>query len=284
MSLINISEHAHDLVGRAAHPTMASWPRLVMLARLLAKLRLHWMTLFAATSPLMLGLGCIPSFPPCECQKSFPDFELLDRSEPCVDFGSSDDETGAEDESDSGGEASGECGYPAGPYGFSSGEVFENLELFDCMGEPVQIADYLPQADKPAVLTRGVVFGLGAVWCDPCRMEGEEWAAELVDEWSSQGIQFIQALDEGAAGSSMTPEICAGWSAEVVDDKFPILYTPDQGALRAKIELTPAEPIPFTLVFDANANVVFRRTGSIVDQELLEIQLETVINNPYGDI
>lgn len=244
----------------------------------------------------VVGVACIPSFPPCDCGKAdetggpsaFPDFDLLDRTQACADIplpgeGGADTgtDTGTGTDTDTGSDA--ECGYPAGPYGFRVGDIFENLELFDCSGNPVQIAQYLPQVGLPEVETRGVVFGVGAIWCDPCRMEGEEWAAHFADEYGPQGIQFIQALDEGAAGSSVIPESCAGWSAEVAQDKFPILYTPDQGALRAKIETVPAEPIPFTLIFDANAHIIFRQTGGVVDSGILTVQLDSLINDPYGN-
>jgi hypothetical protein len=223
--------------------------------------------------------GCIPSFPPCDCTKAdetggpaaFPDFEALDRSVAC-----------SENVPLPEGVTPTDCGYPEGPYGFTEGDVFENLELFDCMGNAVQIAQYLPQQGLPDVEARGVVFGVGAVWCDPCRMEGEEWAANFIDTYGTE-IQFIQALDEGAAGSAVIPEVCAGWSTNVVEDKFPILYTPDVGSLRAKIEITPAEPIPFTLIFDANANVTFRQTGGVVDAGILDAQIQQLLNDPYGN-
>jgi hypothetical protein len=236
------------------------------------------------------GFGCIPSFPPCICEKAddgtggpedFPDYDFLERSVECPiplpDPGSGDSETGT----DTGGDELG-CGYPEGPYGFQVDDKFENLELFDCLGNAVQIAQYLPQEGLPDVRTHGVVFGVGAVWCDPCRMEGEEWAAHFVDEYGMD-VQFIQALDEGAAGSSVIPEVCAGWSATVVEDKLPILYTPNVGSLRAKIEETPAEPIPFTLVFDANANIIFRQTGGVVDEGILTTQIQRLLNDPYGN-
>ena len=105
----------------------------------------------------------------------------------------------------------GDCGYPAGPYGIQEGDVFENLELFDCNGDPVQIAQYLPQVGLPSVQNRGIVFGVGAGWCAPCIEEAKEWAELFVDEWQPQGIEFIQALDEGTVGAA-TMELCAGWS------------------------------------------------------------------------
>lgn len=239
------------------------------------------------------ALGCIPSYPPCDCSKgdggegpaNFPDFEFLDRSEDCAIELPSDGggETGDTEDTGDTGEALA-CGYPAGPYGFAVNERFENLVMFDCEGNQVQIAQYLPQAGLPDVETRGVVFGLGAIWCDPCRMEGEEWAAHFADEYGPEGIQFIQALDEGAAGSAVVPASCAGWSSTVAQDKFPILYVSQVAGLRSKIELMANEPIPFTLIFDANANITFRQTGGIVDPDVLTTQIENLINDPYGDL
>ncbi|KIG12651.1 hypothetical protein DB30_01139 [Enhygromyxa salina] len=247
------------------------------------------------------SFGCIPSFPPCEtCEHKdeggsgpgdFPDFEFLNREAECAipltadsggDTGDTGTDTGTDDGTDSGTEELA-CGFPPGPYGFDVGQRFENLRLFNCMGDQVQIAQYLPQEGLPEVETRGVVFGLGAIWCDPCRMEGEEWAAEFADEYGPEGIQFIQALDEGAAGSPVLPASCAGWSSTVAQDKFPILYVDQVAGLRSKLELMPNEAIPFTLVFDANANIIFRRTGGVVDADVLTAQIQSLINDPYGD-
>lgn len=222
--------------------------------------------------------ACIPSFPPCDCSKAdesgggpadFPDFEYLDRTVACAD--SSLPIEGAE------------CGYPEGPYGFEVGNVFENLELFDCEGTAVQIAQYIPQVGLPDVETRGVVFGVGAAWCAPCAEEAKEWAETFVDEYGPMGIQFIQALDEGAVGAA-TMASCAGWSSTNAMDKFPILFTPDQGSLQLKIAGMAGTPIPYTLLFDANANITFKNTGGVVDSGILSIQLDQLVNDPYGDI
>lgn len=223
----------------------------------------------------LIFCACIPSFPPCDCSKAddesgggpadFPDFDFLDRSVACADLPLPIE--GAE------------CGYPAGPYGFEVGNVFENLELFDCTGTAVQIAQYIPQVGLPDVQARGVVFGVGAAWCAPCAEEAKEWAANFVDQYDT--VQFIQALDEGAVGSA-TKETCAGWSSANAMDKFQIVYTPDQGSLQAKISAQSGAPIPYTLVFDANAQVIFRATGGVVDPGILTVQLDKVVNDPYG--
>jgi hypothetical protein len=220
--------------------------------------------------------SCIPSFPPCDCSKAddddggpadFPDFDFLDRAAACTDAALPIE--GAT------------CGYPEGPYGFEEGAVIENLELFDCMGNAVQLAQYLPQEGLPEVQTRGVVLGIGAAWCMPCAVEAKEWAEHFVDEYAPD-IQFLQALDEGAVGAA-TMEICAGWSAANASDKFPILFTPDQAALQLKIEGGSGSPLPFTLMFDANANITFKKTGEVVDSGVLSTQLDALINDPYGN-
>jgi len=230
---------------------------------------------------VLLGplLGCIPSFPPCDCSKAddeggdFPDFEALDRSVECADVPLPGD-------GDGDGDPAGVCGYPEGPYGFDEGSVIENLELFDCMGNAVQLAQYIPQEGLPDVETRGVVLGIGAAWCMPCAVEAAEWASHFVDDYAGE-IQFLQALDEGAVGAA-TMEICAGWSSTNASDKFPILWTPDQASLQLKISGGSGSPLPFTLLFDANANITFKQTGAVVDSGVLEIQIDALINDPYG--
>lgn len=235
----------------------------------------------------LLGAGlvallsaCLPSYPPCDCGKAdeegggpgeFPDFDFLDRSTPCAEDVPLPIE-GAE------------CGYPEGPHGFDDGDVMGNLELFDCTGAPVQIAQYIPQVGLPDVETKGVVFGVGAAWCQPCAEEAAEWAAAggPVDTYAPQGIQFIQALDEGAVGPA-TAEICAGWSSTNAQDKFVIVWTPDQGSLQSTISGQSGAPIPYTLVFDANANVVLKHMGGILDADILTAQLDLLLDNPYGN-
>jgi hypothetical protein len=78
-------------------------------------------------------------------------------------------------------------------------------------------------------------------------------------------------------------EICAGWSATNASDKFPILYTPDQASLQLKIEGGSGSPLPFTMIFDSNAHIRFKKTGEVVDSGVLSIQLDALINNPYGN-
>jgi hypothetical protein len=242
----------------------------------------HLGILGAGFAILILG-ACIPSYPPCDCGTKvddesggdgpgeYPDFEFLDRSEACADLPLPIE--GAE------------CGWPEGPYGFNDGDVIENLELFDCAGNPVQLAQYIPQVGLPDVETRGVVFGVGAAWCQPCAEEAKEWAADIVDVYAPQGIQFMQALDQGPSLGPMTPEICAGWSTANAMDKFPILYyaPEDPGLLQSKIGGGTGAPIPYTLIFDANATIVLRHTGGILDSEQLTVQLDLLLDNPYGN-
>jgi hypothetical protein len=229
----------------------------------------------------LIFCACIPSYPPCDCGNTkgddesggdgpgeFPDFEFLDRSQACADIPLPIE--GAE------------CGWPEGPYGFEDGDVMENLELFDCAGNPVQLAQYIPQVGLPDVETRGVVFGVGAAWCQPCAEEAQEWAGSIVDVYAPQGIQFLQALDEGAVGAA-TAQICTGWSSANAMDKFPILWTPEMQSLQQKISGGTIQPIPYTLIFDANANVVLRYTGGILDPDQLTAQLDLLLNNPYGN-
>jgi len=233
----------------------------------------RWVGRVLAAVGITQATACIPSFPPCDCSKAdegssadFPDFDQLDRSVECAAIPFPDD---------------GECGFPEGPYGFEEGSIIENLELFDCMGNQVQLAQYIPQVGSPGLETRGVVLGVGAAWCMPCAVEAGEWAENFVDQYDPD-IQFLQALDEGAVGAA-TMEICAGWSATNASDKFPILYTPDQASLQLKIEGGSGSPLPFTMIFDANANIRFKKTGEVVDSGVLSIQLDALINNPYGN-
>ncbi|EDM73810.1 hypothetical protein PPSIR1_34622 [Plesiocystis pacifica SIR-1] len=231
-----------------------------------------------ATAILIASTACIPSFPPCDCGKAdeggfdledFPDFEVLDRSEPCDEASEV-----CPDGDDS------MCGYPAGPYGFMEGDTFENLVLFDCEGNQVQMAQYIPQpcTENEAF---GVVFAVGAGWCAPCQEEAIEWAADVVDEYPE--IQFLQALDEDASNGPMNPGFCAGWSEANASDKFPILYTEEPTSLQIGIGGQPLQPIPYTLIFNANGEIVQRKTGGKLELSVLEEQLDTLLSDPYGN-
>ena len=163
-------------------------------------------------------------------------------------------------------------------------QLFSRLSTRHSAGEAVQIAQYLPQVGLPSVKTRGVVFGVGAGWCAPCAEEAKEWSSLFVDEYAPQGIQFLQALDDGAlSGSAATMELCAGWSAANAEDKFPILFTPEVMSLQSKLDGQSGAPIPYTFLFNANAQIIFKKTGGIVDSGILQVQLDKLINDPYGN-
>ena len=99
---------------------------------------------------------------------------------------------------------------------------------------------------------------------------------------AAPGHRVIQALDEGTVGAA-TMELCAGWSAANAQDKFPILFTPDAGSLQSKLDAQSGAPIPFTFLFNANAQIIFKKTGGIVDSGVLEVQLNKLVNDPYGN-
>lgn len=235
----------------------------------------------AAVFAAALCTSCVPSFP--------PDFGggALDRSQPCLQE-TADGETiewpgfGLGEDGELGLNA---CGYPEGNpdedgepvYGFEVNDVFDNLVLYDCEGNLVQIAQYLPQFGLANGTIKGVVFSVGALWCMPCRDEAIEWAADFIDEYPD--IQFLQGLDEGPVGNdSVSPEQCAGWSTTNAQDKFPILYDPTPQALQTKIEgANSGSGLPFTMILDTNANVRLKEVGGKLDPDILRDNLDILI-------
>ena len=264
-----------------------------------------------ASFAVVLCASCIPSFP--------PDFSSgsLDRSQPCHETNEAGDAIpwpgiGLGDDGSLGLNA---CGYPRGrlrtdvdgkavdadgnvivddegelippatrddliyEYGFEPNDVFENLVLFNCDGDLVQIAQFLPQFGLANGDVRGLVFSVGALWCMPCRQEAAEWGADggFVDAYPD--IAFVQGLDEGSVGNdSVTPASCAAWSTANGQDKFPILYDPNPQALQAKIEgPNSGSGLPFTMILDINANIRAKKVGGKLAPDDLCVNLDTLM-------
>ena len=264
----------------------------------------------AASVAAVLCASCVPSFPPDFSTGS------LDRTQRCLQMNEDGDAIawpgfGLGDDGDLGLNA---CGYPRGrlrtntdgqpvdadgevievdeqgapvapatsddfvyDYGFEVNDVFENLALYDCEGNLVQVAQYLPQFGLANGNIKGVVFSVGALWCMPCRDEAIEWANLVIDRYPD--IQFLQALDEGSVGNdSVTPASCAGWSTTNGQDKFPILYDPNPQALQTKIEgANSGSGLPFTLIMDINANVRLKQVGGKLQLDSLCMNLDNLL-------
>ena len=190
----------------------------------------------------------------------FPDESWLDRSQPCL----------LDDSSD--------CGYPAGPYGFSTGLVLSNFEAFDCDGNVHEIAELLNVRPDTGSYNRGVVMQLMAGWAVPGLVLAED-LVDRVDVYRMDQIENFALLIEGTRpGSAPTAEEC-----QAVEDSigaaYPVWFVTDWAVIGAI--KSPIEPFPFLRVLDANANLRTELQGTF-GLSSIDTLVEDIVEWPYG--
>lgn len=216
---------------------------------------------------LSLSAACVPSTPPCECdcdQGAFPDESSLDRSQDCILDNIED------------------CGFPAGPYGFGEGDIIANFVVRNCADEEIEFAEFLAERPETGTHNRGVVLGLGAGWCVPCRDEAEVFI-EAVEYAREKDIELIQILHQGIQGSQpATAETCQIWSEEVAENAFGIYFDPDD-ELDDLIRPPGDDSLPWLLAVDANGHVRFKEGGKAIEHDVLVAEIDKLFEDPYGN-
>lgn len=81
-------------------------------------------------------------------------------------------------------------GYPAGPFGVSTGQTLENLSFVDISGAPLSLEDLRTQGDKTLLL-----ISTTAGWCTACREEAPKLES-LYQEFGCDGLEVMVAYFE----------------------------------------------------------------------------------------
>ncbi len=192
--------------------------------------------------------------------------------------------------------AGGRCGFPSpgdAGYGTDVGQRLENnagLQLVDCEGNPLQLADFFCERDGGGY-NAAILLNIGAGWCAPCQEETREFP-ELYAEYHDRGIELVQVLFQDWTAQAPTKTFCADWSAGMwhsggqtqdvgLDLPFPVLL--DQVNDWTAVYLQdPQSATPVNMLIDANGNIRWKLEGQKPDVATLRTQLDLVLANPYG--
>ncbi len=142
--------------------------------------------------------------------------------------------------------------YPSGPYGQEVGDVFENLTLDDCDGNPVTFGDILSESEL-------VLFNIGAGWCAPCIEESEKLDANVFRAYCGRGLRVIQVLFEDDQSRPATKFFCNEWRSRYTLS-FPVVVDPLFKTEKYFSSVQSQTPVNFLI--DSSGTIVFKETGT----------------------
>ncbi len=133
----------------------------------------------------------------------------------------------------------------------TQGEALKDVELQNCAGEKVRIADIVC-AGKASV----VYFGGG--WCQPCR-DKQAKLQEWYTKNHAQGLDVVTILKEQSGpGDPATRAFCQEWTEQYGLD-FPVYIDPTDKITTAC--LGTAGTLPITLVVAPDWRIVYKDVG-----------------------
>ncbi len=132
-----------------------------------------------------------------------------------------------------------------------------SLSMETLKGEKVNLKDYVAKKGKITVIS------FWATWCKPCKEELDNIYSDYYDAWvDDYDIEFIAiSMDNSRTKSKVAGLVdTKGW-------EFDILCNPNNTAYQA----IGFNSVPFTLLLDAEGNIVYKHTGyKSGDEEDLE--------------
>ena len=128
-----------------------------------------------------------------------------------------------------------------------------DFSLADLSGEIIPIANWRGKI---------LIINFWATWCPPCLKEIPDFIA-LQNEYADKNVQFIGiAID--------TPELVADYLA-FIDINYPVLMAEVEGQQLAKQLGNVVNAVPFTLIVNANNEVIFRHPGELSKTKIRQI-------------
>ena len=128
-------------------------------------------------------------------------------------------------------------------------------------GKRVNIQDYANNG-KPTIIS------FWATWCKPCKKELDA-ITDVYEDWQADyDVELLAiTIDTRRALAKVKPMVATkGWPFEVLSDADQKL----QNALNI-------QSVPFTILLDADGNVVYKHTGYVPgDEDELEAQLQAL--------
>lgn len=114
---------------------------------------------------------------------------------------------------------------------------------------------------------RPLLVNFWATWCDPCREEFPD-LVKLNNEYREKGLDFITvSFDDLAEIKTSVPEFLKEMKASM---PAYLLHVEDQSEAIASINPKWGGGLPATLLYDAQGQIVYSKTGIIKPNELKE--------------
>jgi thiol-disulfide isomerase/thioredoxin len=107
-----------------------------------------------------------------------------------------------------------------------------------------------------------LIINFWATWCPPCRKEIPEFIA-LQNDYSAQGLQFIGiAIEDKTSVVDFLKNLAIN---------YPILIGENDGIALAHSLGNLSDSVPFSVVVDAQGQVIHRHQGEFSRQQIVEI-------------
>lgn len=139
----------------------------------------------------------------------------------------------------------------------------ESLTMETLSGKKVNLKDYVAEKGKVTVVN------FWATWCKPCKEELDNIQADYLENWKGDyDIVFIAvSMDDNRTKPNVKGVVdTKGW-------EYDILLNPDNTAYQS----LGFNSCPFTLLLDADGNIVYNHTGyKAGDEEELEKEIAKV--------
>lgn len=120
-------------------------------------------------------------------------------------------------------------------------------------GEAIRLEDF---RGKP------LIVNFWATWCPPCREEIPEFI-DMQKQYADNNLQIV--------GIAIEDRNSVNEFAKTMPFNYPILIAEDGGMSLSQQLGNVVGAVPFTVVADANGQIVYRRPGQMTKERLLEV-------------